>query len=633
MKAKGLKEKYLSFFKKRGHKRLPNVSLIPENDPTALFISAGMHPLVPYLLGESHPLGKRLVSNQRCLRTTDIENVGDSHHLTFFEMLGNWSLGDYWKEEAISWSWEFLTKELGLPKEKFHVSCFKGDKDAPKDEESAKIWKKLGVPLNQIHFFGKKENWWAPIGQTGPCGPDTEMFIDMGGKCREGKKDCDPSCSCGRFFEVWNDVFMEYNQVAPGKYKPLKQRNVDTGMGVERMISAIQGVDDIFQINAFKPIIEEIEKASNKKYEGENKKPMRVIADHLRAAIFLIADGVVPSKEDRGYVLRRLIREVIRQSNSLGVKEVFSVSLARVIIDNYREEYPNLIGNKNKFLRELKNEEQSLILADIRYAESKARREVEEYAKRIGLNLKKKQNLEEIEKELLVPYKGEDAGLFIKENPSISTASGIAGTIVFDQKTTHGRPAEDTNEILNKHLNIKQDVSAEAQAILNKLHKDVSRKSAVKKFKGGLADHSEAVTKLHTVTHLLHQALRDVLGKHVQQAGSNITAERLRFDFVHPEKLTEEQKKKVEGIINEKIKADLPVKMEMMSLEEAKKKGAQALFGEKYGEKVKVYSIGDYSCEVCGGPHVKSTGEIGGVKIVKEKAVGTGRRRLYAQLA
>lgn len=587
-----LKKKYLAFFEKKGHKRIPNVSLVPENDPTALFISAGMHPLVPYLLGEPHPLGKRLTSVQRCLRTGDIEFVGDPHHLTFFEMLGNWSLGDYWKEEAISWSWEFLTKELGLPKEKLHVSCFKGDQDAPKDEETAEIWKKLGVSPDHIHFFGKKENWWGPVGETGPCGPDTEMFIDTGGKCRLAKKDCDPSCQCGKYFEIWNDVFMEYKKTPQGKYEPLKQRNVDTGMGVERTTAILQGKNDSFQTELFVPLIEKIEAISGKKY-ADNKKSFRIIADHLRAATFVIGDGVVPSNVEAGYVVRRLIRGAISQGRlMLNIKKSICDNLAEVVVEGYSADYLHL-RDKKKEIRSILQEEEKEYIVVLR------------------------RGLPRVEKYFKTRTRGQ-----------------ITGKDLFDFKQTYGMPPEMFYEIgrIQKGGVLYKRLQREFQKAFKK-HQEKSRAGAAKKFKGGLADQSETVVKLHTVTHLLHQALRQVLGDHVRQVGSNITPERLRFDFTHPKKMTTEEIKAVEKIINQQIKADLAVKIEMMTLAEAKKKGALAFFGDKYGERVKVYSIGNFSCEVCGGPHVSSTGKIGNVRIVKEQPVGSGKRRLYAQLA
>ncbi|OGV89091.1 hypothetical protein A2Z41_00525 [Microgenomates group bacterium RBG_19FT_COMBO_39_10] len=591
-----------------------------------------MHPLIPYLLGEIHPLGKRLVSNQRCLRTQDIEEVGNAMHLTFFEMLGNWSLGDYWKKEAIEWSWEFLTKELNLEPKRISVTCFAGDKDAPQDEEAAGIWRKIGIPKERIYFLGKEDNWWS-VGDSGPCGPDTEMFYDT------GKKKCGPSCrpgdNCGKYFEVWNDVFMEFNRLPNGKLEKLKQRNIDTGMGVERTTAMLQGKDDVYETELFKPIIQTIEETSKKKYQGENKKPMRIITDHLRAATFAIGDGVIPSNIEAGYIVRRLIRLAINEGKRLGIKDKFTVlKTVETVINNYQIEYVYLKNKKEEIEEEYKIEVGKLIKTDTSYKGSKAELETKKSAKRLG---KGNESPEGVFKAISLPkLKGlikneKDYRSFL---PYVSTASGVAGTIVFTQKNVLGRPIEGTINTFKKYIHpFDEEESNKSFQELQKKHQEVSKISAEKKFAGGLADHSGTVTKYHTTTHLLHQALRDVLGKHVQQVGSNITPERLRFDFSHLEKLTDEQLKKIEAMVNAKIKANLPVKAETMSLEAAKKKGALAFFGEKYGDQVKVYSIGNYSQEVCGGPHVKSTGGIGRVKIIKEKTVGAGRRRIYIQLA
>jgi len=618
MTAKELKKRYLDFFVKKGHKIIPNVSLVPENDPTTLFISAGMHPLVPYLLGEPHPLGKRLVSLQRCLRTSDIDEVGNVTHNSFFEMLGNWSLGDYWKKEAIEWSFEFLTKELKIPAEKLYVTCFVGDQDAPKDEESASFWRSLGIPSSRIFFLSKEDNWWGPAGQTGPCGPDTEMFIDTGKKpCQ---KKCQPGCSCGKYFEVWNDVFMQYEKKLKtqnsklktdgSNYKdyefiPLKQKNVDTGMGVERTVAVLSGLDDDYQTELFSPIIRIIEEISGKRYQ-ENQKEFRIIADHLRAATFAIADGVVPGKVEQGYVLRRLIRRTIDQETKLGFTNNFK-PLLEEIINIYKDDYPELDKNKDniyKIFGEEKTKYSQIITKTLRY-------EVKAKGKKIS---------------------GEEA---------------------FNLYATHGLSPQ---QLRDQGYEFPQEEFDKAF----KKHQEISRAGAEKKFAGGLADHSETVTKYHTATHLLNAALRQILGPHVFQKGSNITAERLRFDFPNPRKLTEEELKNTEELVNQKIKENLPVKMEMMTLEEAKKRGAAAVFGEKYGGKVKVYSIDPstspsttspstvssglsnrsgpsgsgqpFSVEVCGGPHVDFTGKLGKFKIRKEEAVGAGVRRLYAVL-
>lgn len=585
MKASDLKKKYLDFFVKKGHKILPNLPLVPENDPTTLFISAGMQPLVPYLLGEPHPLGKRLCSLQRCLRTGDIESVGDSSHLTFFEMLGNWSLGDYWKEESLSWSFEFLTQVLNLDPKKLHVTIFAGDENAPKDEESEKIWLKLGIPQERIYPLPKKDNWWE-AGSTGPGGPDSEIFYDT------GKKPCGPNCrpgdGCGRFFEMWNNVFMEYNRLPNGRYEKLKQKNVDTGMGVERTLVILQKKEDVFQTDLLFPLIKEIEKISQKSYFG-NESFMRVIADHLRAATFLIADGVLPSNVEQGYVLRRLIRRAVRYARKIKIDQGFSWLVANKVISLMGQDYEEL-KEKKDLIKEVLDEEEKKFYQLL----EKGLREVKKY-----------------------PV--------------------LDGKIAFWLYETYGIPLEITEEIAQEKGQVVDHQVFEKEF---KKHQEISRKGGKKKFKGGLADHSPEVIKLHTATHLLQASLRLVLGSHIRQLGSNITPERLRFDFNHPRALTEKEISKIEEIVNQKIKENLPVKMKMMTLNEAQEKGALAFFGQKYGEKVKVYQIGPknkkekpFSFEVCGGPHVNFTGEIGGVKIVKEESAGAGKRRIYAVLS
>lgn len=596
MKAIELKKKYLDFFVSKGHKIIPNVSLIPENDPTALFINSGMHPLVPYLSGEMHPLGKRLTSNQRCLRTQDIEKIGDNSHLTFFEMLGNWSLGEYWKKEAIEFSWEFLTKKLSLDSKRISVTCFAGDKNfnLPQDEEAAKIWRSLGISSSKIYFFGKKDNWWS-VGETGLCGSDTEMFYDTGKKACGSN--CHPGDNCGKYFEIWNDVFMEFDRQTDGTLKRLKQRNIDTGMGVERTIAMLQGEDDVYQTESFNGLTNRIEEISKKKYKKENKKAMRIIVDHLRAATFAIADGVIPANVEAGYVVRRLIRRAIRYGKELGINQLFTFKIAQVVIKQDSNEYSHLKINQDLILNQLQKEEEKFQAA--------LENGLKEFEKKITPDL-------------------------------IGKTKKISGETAFYLYETYGFPLELTIELAQeKKLKVDEKKFFQCQ----KEHQKKSRVSLDKKFAGGLADHSEQVTKLHTVTHLLHQALRQILGEHVHQVGSNITPERLRFDFVHPEKLTPEQIKKIEDLINEQIQKDLAVKVETMNLKEAKKQGALAFFIDKYGDRVKVYSIGPstssgrpYSVEVCGGPHVRSLEEIGSVKIIKEEAVGTGKRRIYAQI-
>jgi len=580
MKAKELKKKYLEFFKKRGHTIIPSASLIPEGlDPSALFISAGMHPLVSYLLGQEHHAGKRLVNVQKAFRTDDINDVGDAWHNTFFEMLGNWSLGDYWKKEAIEWSMEFLTKELNLEQNRINVTVFGGDPEIPgvdADEETAVIWIKLGIPESRIFRFGKKDNWWGPVGKTGPCGPDTEMFYDTG-KPKHGP-DCKPGDSCGKYAEIWNDVFMEFNKTADGKYEPLKQKNVDTGMGVERTAAVLQGKDNVYDTELFLPIIEKIKNLT----KTWDIRLGRIIADHLRAATFLINDGVVPGNIERGYVLRRLIRRAIRFSLLMGIENDFTKFVAPVVINLYQQDWPEIGRNKETIIEQFNNEE------------AKFRKTLKEGIKQFN-NLGK----------------------------------GISGKEAFNLYQSYGFPLEMTIELAkeqNKTVDI-EEFNNEFQK-----HQKISRVGMEKKFAGGLADQSEAATKGHTATHLLHQALRTVLGEYVHQTGSNITPERIRFDFSYGEKLTEEQIKKVEALVNQKIKEDLPVKKEIISPEEAKKSGAIGLFEEKYGDKVLVYSIGTFSKEICGGPHVERTGEIGKFKIIKEEALGSGQRRIRAVL-
>jgi len=584
MKSSELKKKFLDFFVGKGHKILPNLPLVPENDPTTLFISAGMQPLVPYLLGEPHFLGKRLCSLQRCLRTGDIEGVGDVFHLTFFEMLGNWSLGDYWKEESLSWSYEFLTKVLGLDSRRFHVTIFAGDKNAPKDEESEKIWLSLGIPRQRIYPLPKEGNWWE-AGETGPGGPDSEIFYDIGrSPCGSN---CRPGDGCGRFFEIWNNVFMEYNRKPDGNYEKLKQKNVDTGMGIERTLAVLQGKTDIFQTDIFTPIVVEIEEISKKKYSS-NRRPIRIIADHLRAATFLVADGVLPSNVEQGYVLRRLVRRAIRFGRNLDLKRGFTKKISQKVIEVMKGEYKELEEKKGLIFQVLVEEE-------------------EKFYRLLERGLK------EIEK-----------------------YSSLDGKIAFWLYETYGIPLEMSEEIAQER---GQKIDKKIFEEEFKKHQQLSRQATKKRFAGGLADHSSTATKLHTVTHLLQVALRQVLGNHVHQVGSNITPERLRFDFIHPQPLILQQIQRIEEIINQKIKENLPVRMEIMTLKEAKKKGALALFGERYGEKVKVYFIGPkkegekpFSVEVCGGPHVNFTGEIGSVKIIKEEGIGAGKRRIYAIL-
>ena len=587
MTTKELKDKYLEFFKEKGHKIISGSSLIPENDPTALFISAGMHPLVPYLLGEKHPAGKRLVDVQKSIRTSDIDEVGDDVHLTFFEMLGNWSLGDpdapngvgvgYWKKEAIEMSWEFLTdkKWLGLDKDKISVTVFVGDSDAPFDEESYNLWLKRGIPKERITKLPKKDNWWGPAGKTGPCGPCTEMFYQG--------------------IEIWNDVFMEFNKTIDGKYEPLKQKNVDTGMGVERTVAVLNGKKSVFDVEPIKSIVEKVRKLAKSKDE----KSERIIADHLRAATFILGDekGIVPSNVEQGYVVRNLIRRAIDEGKRIGINKPFTHEIGKLVIELMSNEYPELKKNKDFIIEQFVKEE------ELKY-------------KIINLT----------------PEAIADTTSAKTINPSDEQ---IADDL-FNLKTREGIPLRSASDEYEKRgIKINDNILKIYYGRIEG-HKELSRTAIAGRFKSGLADNSEAVTKLHTATHLLLAALRKVLGEHVYQKGSNITAERLRLDFSHSEKMTSEQLKKVEDAVNEVINKDLPVNCHEVSLEKAKEIGAMGVFESKYGDKVKVYSIGmsdcPFSCEICAGPHIKKTGELGHFRILKEEASSAGVRRIKAVL-
>ncbi|MEE9308498.1 MAG: alanine--tRNA ligase [Spirochaetia bacterium] len=592
MTASELKKKYIEFFTGKGHAVISGSSLIPENDPTVLFTTAGMHPLVPYILGEPHPAGERLVDVQRCIRTGDIDEVGDPSHLTFFEMLGNWSLGDYFKEEAIRLSYEFLTSSewLGFDPETLYVTVFAGDEEVPADEEAAGIWRSLGIPDERIYFLGREDNWWGPAGQTGPCGPDTEMFIDTGiDPCGF---ECKPGCSCGKYFEIWNDVFMQYNKTTEGSYPPLKQKTVDTGMGVERTCAMLQGKKNVYEIETFLPIIRAVEQVSGAHYGAdiESDRSIRIITDHIRAATFILGDdkSVKPSNLGQGYILRRLIRRAIRHARKLGIERDFLSAAARACIEAQMEAYPELERHRDTVLAELEREEAKFL-----------------------------QTLQkgEHEFEKMLPN--------LLKNPKRI----VPGRVAFRLYDTYGFPIELTQELAAEH-EMSVDVEGFHEAF--KKHQELSKSGAEKAFRGGLADHSDRTRKLHTATHLMHQALRQVLGDHVQQKGSNITAERLRFDFSHPEPMTDEQLRKVEEIVNQQIRRDLPVHFETLTLEEAKARGAIALFGERYEEKIKVYFVGDFSMEVCGGPHVEHTGELGSFRILKEQSSSAGVRRIRA---
>ena len=574
--------KYIEYFKSKGHKEIPNSSLIPDNDPTVLFTTAGMHPLIPYLTKERHPLGKRLVNVQKCIRTQDIDEVGDSYHHTFFEMLGNWSLGDYWKKQAIDYSFEFLTKVLNLPVNKLAVSCFKGDKKVPKDDESAEIWKSLGIPQEKIVFLGRENNWWGPAGNTGPCGSDTEMFYWK--SLKSPPKKFDPNDE--NWIEIWNDVFMEYYKNKKGEFEPADQKNIDTGMGVERTLTALNNYNDNYLADVWQPIIKEIEKISGKSYKG-NEKSMRIIADHIKASAFIISDGIIPSNIEQGYVLRRLIRRAVRYGRKIKLKN-FTKKIVEPVFNIYKD-YELLQINKKKILGELEGEEN-------RFLET------------LEKGMKVFEKLSENKKEIL----GKEAFLLYQ---------------------SYGFPIEMTKELADEK-NIKIDELGFLKE--SEKHQELSRTLSASKFMSGLVDSSMETTRLHTATHLLHAALRKVLGPEVQQKGSNITHERLRFDFSFSRKLTEKEIKEIEDLVNSAINKKLEVSREEMSPSEAKKSGALGFFEHKYGDKVSVYSIGrgkhQFSKEICMGPHVKNTDELGKFKIVKEESSSAGIRRIKAFL-
>ena len=583
MRAIDIRNKYLNFFEKHGHKIIPSAPLIPENDPSVLFTTAGMQPLVPYLLGEKHPEGTRIADFQKCLRTVDIDEVGDNRHLTFFEMLGNWSLGDYFKEESIKMSFDFLTKELNIPIEKLSVTCFAGDEDAPKDEESARIWQQVGMPKDHIYYFGKEDNWWI-AGEEGPCGPDTEMFYDTGKPACSPH--CNPSCDCGKYVEIWNNVFMEYYKSKDGTYSKLKQKNVDTGLGLERMNMLLQGKETPYDTEIFKPVIDRIIELA----KVQNINSTRVVAEHLRSSMMIICDGGRPSNVDRGYILRRLIRRMTRNLNKLQVDLSELGNLIELNIEVLKEMYPMLETNKET-IKQVILEEKDKFVKTLAHGEKEFNKAVEKA---------KNENKTKID-----------------------------AHIVFKLYDTYGFPPEVTKDLSIEH---GLEIDLEEFEKLYKEHQEKSRLGAEQKFKGGLADQSEETIQYHTATHLLHKALQIVLGEHAKQKGSNITQERLRFDFAHPQKVTKEELERVEQIVNEQIQKDLEVKCEEMTLEEAKQSGAIGLFENKYSDKVKVYSIGNFSKEICGGPHVTHTGKMGKFKIKKEEASSSGVRRIKAVL-
>ncbi len=589
MKRKTLVTKFISFFVEKSHKAIPSASLYPENDPSALFISAGMHPLVPYLLGEKHPLGTRLTNVQKCIRTGDIDEVGDTTHLTFFEMLGNWSLGDYGKKEAISWSYEFLTgkKWLNMDPKMLSVTLYEGDDKLPRDDESAKIWMSLGIPKERLYFLPMKDNVWGPVGNTGPCGPCTEMFFDVGlEKCG---KNCQPGCSCGKFVEVWNDVFMFFNKQADGTFVELKQKNIDTGMGVERMLSIINGVQSVFEIHFFKDLIEILKKHTNiENFEKEKIYDIRIIIDHTRSAIFALADPkkVTPSNIEQGYVIRRLLRRILVKLRQLDLSEEVIFEMVDPIIEIFGGDYPELINNKEFIISEIKSE-------------------ISRFAKTLV------KGMHQFEK-MLEKNKKDNRGL-----------SGEEGFILF---SSYGFPVEIIKELLKeKGFNFDQN----SFDLAFKSHKTISQTAAKGKFVSGLTDHSEIVTKLHTVTHIMHQALRNVLGDSVRQVGSNITGERTRFDASFNRKLTQDELKEIENQIKEIINRDLAVTKEIMAPKEALNQGALGFFKDVYDEKVSVFSVGNFSKEICTGPHIEHTSLIGDFKIQKQKKIGANILRIY----
>ncbi len=584
MKADELRRMYVEFFCERGHKEVASASLLPENDPTVLFTTAGMHPFVPYLLGEKHPQGKRLVDIQKCIRTGDIDEVGDDTHLTFFEMLGNWSLGDYFKQESISMSYEFLVTKLNIPKEKLAVTVFEGDDIVPRDDESAKIWMEKGLLKSQIFYYGREENWWGPAGQTGPCGPDTEIFYDMGKeKCGP---ECGPSCHCGKYVEIWNNVFMQYNKQPDGSYTELTQKNVDTGMGLERILTIFNGYTNVYETELFVPVMTRLDEIIK-----DRKMPLRekrIICEHIRAICFVLGDDkhIVPSNTEQGYILRRLIRRIIRLLKKNDINQNILCELSGIIIEQYNDIY-NELGRNKSFIFEQLDKEYQL------------------FSKTLDIGLKK----------------AEWYFANLKENDKLN------GEIAFKLYDTFGFPIEFTTE-LAKEKGLLVDIEGYNKKFAE--HQEKSRQGAEGKFKGGLADHSEQTAKLHTATHLLNGALRTVLGENVYQRGSNITAERLRFDFSFDRKVTKEELEEVSSIVNKAINDNVEVVCEEMSVGKAHESGAIGIFDKKYDEIVKVYIIPGYSKEICGGPHAKNTAELGKFTIIKEEASSAGVRRIKA---
>ena len=643
-----LRALFLKFFQKKGHSVIPSASIIPENDPTVLFTTAGMHPLVPYLLGQKHPQGTRLTDVQKCIRTGDIDEVGDMSHLTFFEMLGNWSLGDYFKDQMSPWSWEFLTSPewLGIDPDKLAFTVFEGDEDCPRDEEAANLWRKCGVKDDHLFYLPKEHNWWGPAGVTGPCGPDTEMFIITKKPCGP---DCSPACHCGAYLEIWNDVFMQYNKQKDGSFIPLTQKNVDTGMGLERTICVLNGKKSVYETDAFTGILAKIEELCGKKYtpDDENTRAFRIVADHMRTSTFIIGDprGIGPSNVGQGYILRRLIRRAVRYGMGLGLQEGFTAEIAKVIIDQYKAVYPELEQNKAFVLEQLTLEEG-------RFARTLKQGE-KEFDKVMNNLRRTREAMEKIladdtlaaaeeavkthvlrpQPDMVSAIEAVKAGDLAKVKAECQrihdSLNVIDGRSAFKLYDTYGFPIEITKELAAEN-GLTVDEADFAKRF--EQHQATSRSGAEQIFKGGLADHSEQTTCLHTATHLLQAALRKVLGDEVHQKGSNITAERLRFDFTFGRKVTPEELAQVEALVNEAIAAKVPITMEEMTVSEAKAQGAMGLFESKYGEVVRVYTMGPYSKEICGGPHANNTGDLVSFKIIKEEASSAGVRRIKATI-
>ena len=643
-----LRALFLKFFQKKGHSVIPSASVIPENDPTVLFTTAGMHPLVPYLLGQKHPQGTRLTDVQKCIRTGDIDEVGDMSHLTFFEMLGNWSLGDYFKDQMIPWSWEFLTSPewLGIDPDKLAFTVFEGDEDCPRDEEAANLWRKCGVKDDHLFYLPKEHNWWGPAGVTGPCGPDTEMFIITKKPCGP---DCSPACHCGAYLEIWNDVFMQYNKQKDGSFIPLTQKNVDTGMGLERTICVLNGKKSVYETDAFTGILAKIEELCGKKYtpDDENTRAFRIVADHMRTSTFIIGDprGIGPSNVGQGYILRRLIRRAVRYGMGLGLQEGFTAEIAKVIIDQYKAVYPELEQNKAFVLEQLTLEEG-------RFARTLKQGE-KEFDKVMNNLRRTREAMEKIladdtlaaaeeavkthvlrpQPDMVSAIEAVKAGDLAKVKAECQkihdSLNVIDGRSAFKLYDTYGFPIEITKELAAEN-GLTVDEADFAKRF--EQHQATSRSGAEQIFKGGLADHSDQTTCLHTATHLLQAALRKVLGDEVHQKGSNITAERLRFDFTFGRKVTPEELAQVEALVNEAIAAKVPITMEEMTVSEAKAQGAMGLFESKYGEVVRVYTMGPYSKEICGGPHANNTGDLVSFKIIKEEASSAGVRRIKATI-